>query len=264
MERILNSVMPSITRWFPGLIRMVAFRGPVPEQVRLLDLVTGYWTSQAISVGATIGLFDRIRSGQNIDELAHELKAQPDALERLVRALSGAGILRTDSSGKLTLTKLGALLTRDHPASLRAIAIACGQEWYRAWGELQHSVATGQSGFEKVYGRRFFDYIREHDAVRATFDEGMRGVSSMTDVPVAVAYDFSRFRHVTDIGGGTGSQLITVLRMNTRITGRVFDLPAVVDAAQKGVRAEPEVVQRCLFYEERSPRLVGRGSGEDS
>jgi hypothetical protein len=168
-------------------------------------------------------------------------------LQRLLRALASAGIVSLDTAGAASLTSLGALLTRDHPASLQAIAIASGQEWYRAWGELPYSIATGKPGFEKIYGKRFFDYAQEHAGMRAIFDSSMRGVSAMSDLPIALAYDFSRFRRVTDIGGGTGSQLLTILRLHERVAGNVFDLPAVIESARVGMRAEPAVLQRISF-----------------
>ena len=245
--RMMSAVIPRITRWFPGLIPVLASLSPLPDQVRLLQMITGYWTSQAISAGAALGLFDRIKSGRSIIELAGDLNLEPEALHRLVRALASAGVVSMDKADKPSLTEVGAFLTSDHPESLQAIAIVCGQEWYRAWAELPYSVATGKPGFEKVYGKRFFEYMQEHAAVRTIFDSSMRGVSSMTDMPIALAYDFSRFKHLTDIGGGTGSQLVAVLRLNGRLEGSVFDLPPVVDAARAGMRAEPAIARRISF-----------------
>lgn len=261
IERILTSVMPRITRWFPKLIPLIASLGPMPEQVRLLQLVTACWTSQAISAGAALGLFDRIQAGRSVEQLATDLEVEPEALRRLLRALASAGVIASASDGKPLLTGMGACLTSDHPASLRAIAVACGQEWYHAWGELPYSVTTGKPGFEKVYGKRFFEYTREHAAVRAIFDSSMRGVSSLTDMPIALAYDFSRFRHLTDIGGGTGSQLITVLRMHGRLQGSVFDRPDVVDAARSSSSsAEPAVARRLSFSAGDFMQAVPAGS----
>jgi hypothetical protein len=246
-NRFVTYVMPRITRWLPGLIRLIATLQPIPDQVRLLQMVTAYWTSQAISAGAALGLFDRIQTQQGITALAQALSVELEALQRLLRALASAGIVSLGTDGTVSLTRLGTLLTRDHPTSLQGIAIACGQEWYRAWGELPYSVATGKPGFEKVYGKRFFDYTQEHATIGALFDASMHGVSAMSDLPIALAYDFSRFRHVTDIGGGAGSQLLTILRLHDRVAGSVFDLPAVVESARNGTRLEPTVAQRIRF-----------------
>jgi hypothetical protein len=130
IERILRAVMPRITRWFPGLIPILASVGPLPDQVRLLQMITAYWTSQAISAGAALGLFDRIKLSRSITELAVDLNSEPEALHRLLRALASAGVVSMDAADKPSLTRIGAFLTSDHPESLQAIAIACGQEWY--------------------------------------------------------------------------------------------------------------------------------------
>jgi hypothetical protein len=34
-----------------------------------------------------------------------------------------------------------------------------GEEFYRAWGDLLHSLKTGKSAFDHVYDRQFFDYL---------------------------------------------------------------------------------------------------------
>ena len=261
LVRAAARVLPRLTRWFPGLVRVVARRAPVPAAVQLLQRLTAYWTSQAISLAAQLGLVDLLRgSDRDAADLARELALPLDPLQRLLRALASDGILRELEDGRFRATELGELLRSDRPDSLRAAALACGGEWYRSWGELGHSLATGESAFQKIYGERYFDYLARRPITRRTFDEAMRGISSMTDLPVAMAYDFSKLRQLTDVGGGTGSQLAAILSLNTRLHGIVFDRPAVVADARAALQAPASVKQRLHFCEGDFTQGVPAGS----
>ena len=53
-------------------------------------------------------------------------------------------------------------LGRDVPGSQRALALMNGEEHYRAWGELLHSVRTGEPAFDHVYKMGLFQYFARH------------------------------------------------------------------------------------------------------
>jgi hypothetical protein len=59
---------------------------------------------------------------------------------------------------------------------------------------------------------------------------------------------FSKLRTVTDIGGGTGSQMAAILKVHPRVNGVVFDLPSVVEHAQHNLPAHEAAVLRRLSF----------------
>jgi hypothetical protein len=93
--------------------------------------------------------------------LAAASGAHPRALHRFLRALSSIGLLKQVRGGQFELTALGERLRTDSPGSLHGLAMLYGDEWYyRAWAALVHSVRTGGSAFELVYGVSLFEYRR--------------------------------------------------------------------------------------------------------
>jgi hypothetical protein len=149
-----------------------------------------------------------------------------------MRALASLGVFSTDSSGRFQLTEVGQLLRTGVKGSLRGVADFCGSEWsWRAWENLIHSVRTGETAFEKVYGENVFAYLSKHPDESAVFDEGMTGFSGKSSDAVADAYDFSKFKTLADIGGGQGILLSTILSKNPNLRGIVFDAPHVVSGA---------------------------------
>src|SRR5687767_14453962 len=121
------------------------------------QMIGGYHASQIIYVAARLGVADRLRDGpRRSDELAPLVGAHPAALHRLLRALVEIGVLVEEGEGRFDVTPMGRYLQEDAPNSLRAPALCYGDTFYRAWGALLHSVQTGETAYQHVFGLPFF------------------------------------------------------------------------------------------------------------
>jgi O-methyltransferase domain len=218
----------------------------MPPDVLLTQLIFGKWVSMAISVAARLRVADKLADGaRSIAELATETKTHEASLFRLMRALASVGVFSTDENGRFQLTDVGQLLRTGVKGSLRGVADFLGAEWsWRAWENLVHSVRTGETAFEKVYGENVFAYLSKHADESAVFDEGMTGFSGKSADAVADAYDFSRFKTLADIGGGHGYLLSVILRKYPGLRGIVFDAPHVVSGAS-AILTRFELSDRC-------------------
>ena len=68
------------------------------------------------------------------------------------------------------------------------------------------SVQTGEAAFEHVLGMQTFDYWASHPEEAAIHDESMAATSALVaGFEILKRYDFSAFRIIVDVGGGTGS-----------------------------------------------------------
>ena len=195
-----------------------------PRQ-ELFSLTQGYKTTQALYVAAKLGVADHLRNGpKKAEELAKEVGANPKALFRLMRHLAAIGIFTQDESGKFGLTPLGELLCTDNPESMRYGAIFTGEENYKATGNLLHSVRTGETAFNNLYGKGHFDWMAEHLDASSTFNKAMAQSLRRQGNPVE-SYDYSGKRVVVDVGGGRGDLISSVLVANPAMEGVLFDLP---------------------------------------
>lgn len=255
--RLLSRAAARITRAWPALIRWLARTGPIPIEARALEKATAAWISQAIAVAADLRMPDVLTAGpRTAAEVAEALALQPEAVARVLRVLASEGFLTQRADG-FALTALGRALTSDHPGSVRELVAWCGAEWQRAIGELQRSLKYGTGAFEHVYGEPFFDYLAAHPTLQRSFNRGMRAASALADPTVPLAYDFSRYERVVDVGGGTGALLGTLLEHNPRLRGVLFDLAPVCDEAEQ-CWAEHPLAARMTFvrgdFRERVPR----------
>ena len=90
---------------------------------------------------------------------------------------SSIGVFSEAAPGQFALTPMAALLRKDAPNSVRALAIMYSEEQYRAWGELLYSVRTGQPAFEHQFGMGVFEYFAQNPEPSAVFNEAMTGLT---------------------------------------------------------------------------------------
>jgi hypothetical protein len=204
----------------------------------LLEKITGYWVSQAVYVAAKLGVADRLGTAPRpVAQLATEVAAQPEALYRLMRALASVGIFAETEPQHFALTPLAQQLRADHPTSLRAVALLCGDLQYQAWGDLLHSARTGACAYEHQTGIPFFDHLKREPEAARTFTAAMTSFLQSIPRSVIEVYDFSRFRKVVDVGGAQGTLIAAVLDANPALSGVLFDLPHVVAQARPAIEA---------------------------
>jgi hypothetical protein len=73
-----------------------------------------------------------------------------------------------------------------------------------------------------------FAYFEKDRKSAETFNKAMTSFSTLEAPAIAKAYDFSGIRSLTDIGGGHGFFLATILERYPDMTGTLFELPQVV------------------------------------
>jgi hypothetical protein len=213
---------------------------PDPRMDFFRQVFGGAWITQALSVAAELGVADVLAAGPcATHDLAARTGAHAGSLGRLMRALASVGVFAEDAAGRWMLSPLADLLRSDVPGSQRAFATMMGAEFDAAWGELLHSVRTGEPGFERRFGRPFFRHMEENPARHAIYDLAMTGVHGRESGPVLEAYDFGAFRHVVDVGGGNGLNLAAILARHPALRGTLFDLPSVADRARTSLAASP-------------------------
>ena len=214
-----------------------------PRQ-ELFSLTQGYKTTQALYVAAKLGVADHLRNGpKEAEELAKEVGANAKALFRLMRHLAAIGVFTQDESGKFGLTPLGELLCTDNPESMRYGAIFTGEENYKAAGNLLHSVRTGETAFDHLYGKGHFEWMAEHADASSTFNKAMAQSLRRQANPVE-SYDYSGKRLVVDVGGGRGDLISSVLVANPAMEGILYDLPQGSAEAMSLLQAKG-VEDRC-------------------
>jgi O-methyltransferase domain len=163
-----------------------------------------------------------------VDELASRTKMNASALFRLLRALESIGIFTQTSPHVFANTPTSECLRKDVPGSQWPLVVqnlSKGNGPFEAWEELEYAVRTGGPSVEKVYGYDFWELLRRNPRASAVTNGAMRSASVAMTPAVTAAYEWRQFPVIADIGGGIGTQLVSILEASPASKGILFDKP---------------------------------------
>ncbi|MFH8224838.1 methyltransferase [Streptomyces sp. NPDC018057] len=220
---------------------------------RLLHMLTGAWTTQALATSAQLHLPDAMSTDTPIsaDALARQIEADPKNLTTLLRYLVALGAL-TESPAGYRLTEVGTLLRADAPHSMRPLALMYGGPFYASFAALSHTVRTGEAAFDHLYGTNHFDYFASDSVLAETFDQSMAASTPMFEplvshpVITAAAHDTTQ-RTVVDIAGGSGQLLDLILTAHSRPHAALLERPHVIEAARRTLDVSGNGA-RCTYH----------------
>ena len=211
------------------------------------QLSAAYFASRALHVVAELGVADYVGGGATpLPVVARAAGADEDALGRVLRLLAAHGVVALDGAS-VSHTPASELLRSDHPACLRDFARMLGLPvmWRTAEG-LAHPVRTGEAAAPRVFPNGgFWGYLAERPEEARVFDAAMAAKARGQIGAILAAHDFSQYRSLADIGGGQGHLLRAALAAHPGLTGVLFDLPHVVEAARSAGGPEDRLMFRA-------------------
>jgi SAM-dependent methyltransferase len=222
----------------------------MPPDAQIRQLVFSNTARQVLYAVAELGISDHLVDGpRSADEVARITGSHAPSLYRLMRTAAGLGFFTEDAEHRFSVSPLGAALQSDAPGRSRALVRCFGSPFYQhIWSEFLHAVQTGESAIGKAYGRPIFDALKSRPKESALFNEAMSALAAEEPPAVSAAYDFSQFKVLVDVGGGTGNLLATILLSNPGPQGVLFDLPQVAAQARRQIEMRG-LSQRCSVVE---------------
>jgi O-methyltransferase domain len=209
----------------------------------LQGIQEAFFTQRCLHAAARLGVADALSSGPlDVDALAQRIGADPGSLYRILRFLASQGVFVESAPRVFGLTPRAECLRSDEPNSARWLF--AHDLMGRASAEIVHSVRTGTSAFEKMFGEPLWDYLAAHPDENDWFNRHMQSQAAPLAMTAIEAYDWSRSRIVVDVGGGTGRFLGGLLQKQPHLSGILVDLPHVV-ASAGAVLQEAGVSKRC-------------------
>lgn len=201
----------------------------------MMQMIHGFMLSQAIYVAAKLGLADLLQDGpRSAEELAGSTCMHAPSLYRVLRTLAALGVFTETEDGLFVLAPMGETLRTDVVGSLRPLAICMGGQFnWQAWGDILHSVKTGESAFEHVFGTGFFQHLERNPDNSKMFVEATNCCATLYNEAIVEAYDFSRFEKIVDVGGGEGRLISAILKANPNARGMLFDTPNLTPGASR-------------------------------
>ncbi|XP_078723538.1 acetylserotonin O-methyltransferase-like [Lampetra fluviatilis] len=226
------------------------------------ELANGYRKSKILFTACELGVFDLLedtpdRAGMTVAALMAEMgrageqqqeqegagkgeAVSKDGLERLVDACVGLDLLRVSTHEGTVIysntKQASTYLTRSSPKSMHDVMIFNSHTLYPLFYTLPSAVREGKHQHKKAFGVQsedIFEALYRTEEERMKFMRFFYSVWSNDGPYILNAFDLSSFKDVCDVGGGTGVLTQQFARMYPDARVTLFDLPDVLEVAQK-------------------------------
>ena len=162
------------------------------------------------------------------------------------------GVFTEPEPGVFALTPLGQTLTSSQPGSMRDLVIMFMETHYAPFGELIHTIRTGQPAAEHLYGEPFFTWLSHHPEQAGRYTAAMANLTGGFKTAAIASLPLDGTHTIVDVGGADGTVLAAILAAHPHLRGVLFDLPHVITAAPQtlarhGVEDRAECVGGDFF-----------------
>ena len=200
---------------------------------RMMRMITGYWVTQIVRAAATYSVADSL-GGRSRDSGGDRAggRDDPSATFRLLRACASLGLL-THEGESFAATPLLETLRKDHPESLRGIALALGLPvTWLPWGRFPDALKDEQSQAVLALGMPAWEYLARNPTEATLVGRAMMHSTAVSTQEVTRILAKRAAGVAVDVGGATGTLLHAMLHANPALEGVVLDLPHVVESAE--------------------------------
>ena len=210
----------------------------------IMKIAMGFMAAKHLFVANEIGLFEGLATGQaSIAELAQKTAIPPRTLEIVADAMVSLGLIERQGDRYSNSDAAATFLAGRPGPDLRPMVRFWNRISYPTWQKLEEAVRRGEGQAQ------FGEFNKEEQQI---FSAGVESFSAPVAAALSTSYDFSSHSRVLDVGGGTGSFLVAVLRRQSALKGTLFELPGACAVARQRLAREPEgtrieVVEGDLF-----------------
>ena len=223
-------------RYAPRAMSRPRDRQPTPEDV-IGELMLNASRIQALHVAVRLCIPDLLINGPRSSTLlASTTGVHPGALHRLLRFLVADGYFAMTEDGRFALTPNSEALLSTAENGLRGYVLSTATRGWEVWGNLLHSIETGQPAFDRIFGEPYFAEQQRNRETLERFDAALAGGAGETGQALAGAMEPARC--VADLGCGSGALLAAVLKAWPGALGIAFDAAEPLELAAKRLAGE--------------------------
>jgi hypothetical protein len=216
---------------------------PTAPLIQLLRMAGAFRGARALGVACELEIPDRLAGGaRSCEELAAASGSHPEALYRLLRALSGVGVFEELGGRRFALTDRAAVLCGDHPRTLRPSALVFAEDWHwRMWGRLEATLRAGEPAYDVLHGASFHEACASDHGLQTRTCLSRASAYIPSDEAVAEAVDLGDVRRLVEVGAGAGA-------LSARLLARYPALQVVLfDQASAAAVCQPVLGPRARF-----------------
>lgn len=190
----------------------------------LMKIATSHWIRKPLIVGVKLDVFSKIGEGNNTAEgIAKELDTKTDNIERLLNVFVSLKFL--EKEGVIYKNSLLAekFLSKDSPAYYGDF-ILMTEDLEKNWDDLGDVIL----GKKERNGNIEKDVFEKPIFTKAMHNNALAPANILSE-----KIDFSNYKNLLDLGGGSGAYSIILTNKNKDLNAVVLEFPKVCETANE-------------------------------
>lgn len=199
----------------------------------VVDVVGGHRLAGAVRAMVDLGVPDLLDPNpRDADDLAAALDVDPGLLSRLLGMLASRGALLVDERGRYANTEFSRELRTGEGWRDMILGWATLPNVFAAWARLADGIREGRSPFAVTQGHGLHAHLAEAQCERRAYGAAMASTLEGFEA-FADAADLSRVDTLVSVGGGSGAELVPVLRRYDKLKAVLTDFPDALEHAEE-------------------------------
>lgn len=204
-------------------------------------ILGGHIFFQTLSAAVQLDLFTLLETKGTLTqaELETALKIQAKPMRILLLGLTSLGLIHKTQDRYSNSEISSKYLSKQSALCMRDIVLWQHFINYKPLFHFHEAMlANTNVGLEEFPGRgnTLYERLAQYPDLEAIFQRAMEQISIQANQSLVDNVDFSHVKVLVDVGGGNGTNLITLLKKNTHLKGLVFDSATVGEVARENIR----------------------------
>ena len=218
----------------------------------LLELATGHYKSKVLFVSTNLKIFTILsKQPKTLIEIAEELNIKMRPASMLLNACVALKLLEKKDSVYSNSLTAKQYLVEASPRYMEPAFFKFDEHSYLLFDKLEEAILRNskQISIQDPQNPELLAscmQIANRDDYRS-FLSAMDPIAEWPAGVIASTFDFSRFRKLIDVGGGTGIYSIAIVRKWPNIEAMIFDLPYVCEIGER-IMKEKGLFHRIKYH----------------
>jgi len=203
----------------------------------------GHIFFQTLSAAVRFDLFTLLSSegGLTHPQIAKSLGIDEKPCRILLLGLMAVKLLRKKGDIYTNAPLADIALNRKSPKNLLSFVELQHHVMYKAMNSFYDAIkANTNVGLKEFKGDEptLYQRLAHYPDLEKIFQAAMEDLSVQANASFAQHVDLSHVKHLVDVGGGNGANIIAFARKYPKLRATVFDFPSVCEIARKNIKAQ--------------------------
>lgn len=211
------------------------------EQEKFWLILGGHIYFQTMSAAVRLDLFSLLakQPGLTRAQIASQLGVAEKPIRILLLGCAALGLVRKKDNGYVNSPLAQVLLTRESPKNIISFVELEHHIVYKPMHSFFDAIKANKNlGLREYKGNEptLYQRLAHYPELEKIFQDAMEDISIQANTSFARSVDLSRVKHLVDVGGGNGENIIQLARKNPTLRATVFDSPTVCEIARANIR----------------------------